>query len=90
MEKAPAKKRKRKNGGARPGAGRPPTNNEYLWARISRDTRVKLDRFARQSGIKQGMRVAFWDKVFQGLLGKVDLAEPEYLTLARSITVRSV
>lgn len=84
------KKRKRKNGGARPGAGRPPNSSEFFGARISRDTRVKLDRYARQAGITKEKSKPFWDRVFSGLLGKVDLQEPEYLTLANSILVRSV
>lgn len=84
------KKRKRKNGGARPGSGRPPNSNEFFGARISRDTRVKLDRYARQVGITKEKTKPFWDRVFAALLGKVELQEPEYLTLAKAITVRSV
>lgn len=82
------KDKRGKNGGARPGAGRPPNDSERIWGQISRSTRVSLDRYARQIGISKSERRVYWEKIFTALLGKVELQEPEYLTLARAITVR--
>ena len=84
------KDRRGKNGGARPGCGRKMLDHERMQFHISRETRVKLDRFARTIGMSREERKGFWEKVLTALLGKVDLPEPEYLTLARAITVRSV
>lgn len=87
----PGHKRKRcKQGGKRPGSGRKMLNHERIWGTISRDTRVKLDRYARQHGLTKEIGKAFWEKVLNALLGKVELKEPEYLILANSITVRQV
>lgn len=85
----PRKDRRKKNGGSRPGCGRKPSSNERIWAWISRDTRVKLDRFARSIGLNRDGNRKYWAKIFDALAGKVDLPEPEYLTLARAITVRT-
>lgn len=81
---------KNKRGGRRPGSGRPTTSSEWMWCRLRRETRVNLDRFARSIGLRKEERKAYWDAVFTALLGKVDLQEPEYLLLARAITVRTV
>lgn len=83
-----ARKMPKKKGGRRPGSGRRMLSNEKFWGHMSRDTRVKLDRYARSIGIQKEARKCFWDRVLTALLGKVDLPEPEYLTLARAITVR--
>lgn len=91
MTSARKRKDKRgKNGGARPGCGRKPNSSERIWAWVSRDTRVKLDRYARSIGLNKEGNRQYWSKIFDALAGKVDLPEPEYLTLARAITVRRV
>lgn len=69
------------NGGARPGAGRPPEGTEAFYARLSIDTRRMLERFAKAEGIPRRQRKRYWDEVFQKLLSKVKVPEPAYLGL---------
>lgn len=65
--------------------GRPPNDNEYLWARISRATRVDLDRYAKKIGIKKEKWKPYWDTIFRSLLKEAEIPQPEYLKLANSI-----
>lgn len=62
--------------------------------RVSRDTRVKLERAAKLYGVKQGppgtgcvqgtgQGLGFWNAVFSAILSKLDLPEPEYLKLLK-------
>lgn len=81
---------RRNNGGRRSGAGRRPTDTEWFWGRMSRETRVQLNRYAQQMGIRREERRTFWEKIFKSLLSKVDIQEPDYVLLAKSITIRDI
>lgn len=82
MSKA-EKKPKGTLGGVRPGAGRPPTDSEPIFANIQRDTRVKIERFAKSKGVEKKPKVPFWDRVLRLLLAEVKTPEPEYLRLSK-------
>jgi len=82
---APQRKRKKDGrricGGARPGAGRKPSDGERFFMWLKRDTRVKADRYARTIGLTRKARSKFWNDLLESLLSKVIIPEPEYMAL---------
>lgn len=78
-----AGKSRKQNGGARPGAGRPPNDSEEYHIRLGRNTRVLLDRFAKTVGLQRRAKSQFWDEIISRLLQDVNCPEPEYQQLIR-------
>lgn len=68
-----------KNGGARPGAGRPFEDSDKFCISLNRNVRVRLERFARSHGIERRERCRWWGIVIEKLLEGRELPEPDYL-----------
>lgn len=66
-------------GGKRPNAGRKPGDSERFFIYLHRETRVKVDRFAKTHGLKRTKGSRFWDAVLTILMENVDIPKPEYL-----------
>lgn len=70
-----------KNGGARPGCGAKCKDSEPFSGNIDRQTRIQLERFAKEKGIKRQKGKPFWNILMKELLKGVQVSEPEYLSL---------
>lgn len=88
-ETSPTHSHAKKNGGARPGAGRPCKSTVSVRVSIKQDTIVILERLAKSKGlVKRTGATPFLGSVIDELAAKEPTQEPEYLRLAREIRER--
>ncbi len=80
------RKKIKKQGGKRKGAGRPCADTVGMWVTVSRETATKLTRFAKSIGlVKRLGGPPFIGSVIDRLAAPLEVQEPEYLRLAREL-----
>lgn len=72
-----------RNGGARPGAGRKPSDSEEYKIHLCRNVRVKFFRIAATMGFKIQQGKAFWSPALDAMMDNMQAPDPEYLRLTK-------
>jgi vacuolar-type H+-ATPase subunit I/STV1 len=76
-----------KVGGARPGAGRPPSSTVRIFATVKRETAEKLERIAKEKGFERrpSSTKPFYGGAIDALAESVETKEPEYVKLVKAL-----